>query len=101
MGLHPFPGAGGGTLRATAWAAAELDPANPQRRPGTGAELLATFRAMEERQTRLTRMLASFGNRSVILRATMGRKLEADSRSVPGSSGSGVRQKTTRSSEFW
>lgn len=30
------------------WAAAELDPANPERRPEAGAELLAEFRALED-----------------------------------------------------
>jgi hypothetical protein len=43
-----FPDRPAGRYALLALAAAELDPANPQRRPDAGAELLASFRAMEE-----------------------------------------------------
>jgi hypothetical protein len=43
-----FPDRPVGRYALLALAAAELDPANPQRRPDTGAEILARFRAMEE-----------------------------------------------------
>jgi hypothetical protein len=44
-----FPERASGRYALLALAAAELDPANPQRRADVGAELLASFRALDEK----------------------------------------------------